>query len=68
MTDTLHKDVCTVIISRVSIHKIRHISSRICREGQNTHSVFNNFFFENRAVFEITWKNLVEPDRPQMKL
>jgi len=25
-----------------------------------------NFFFENRAVYEIMWKNIVEPDRPRM--
>jgi hypothetical protein len=24
------------------------------------------FFFENRAVYEIMWKNAVKPDRPQM--
>ena len=24
------------------------------------------FFFENRAVYEIMWKNMAEPDRPQM--
>ena len=23
------------------------------------------FFFENRALYEIMWKNIVEPDRPQ---
>ena len=28
--------------------------------------MFSNFFFsENRAVYEIMWKNIVEPDRPQ---
>jgi len=32
--------------------------------GQNTHFVFSNFFPENRAVYEIMWKNMVEPDRP----
>jgi len=26
------------------------------------------FFFENRAVYEIRWKNTAEPDRPQMKI
>jgi hypothetical protein len=26
------------------------------------------FFFENRAVCEIMWKNMVEPDRPQMTI
>jgi hypothetical protein len=24
-----------------------------------------SFFFENRAVYEIMWKNMVQPDRPQ---
>jgi hypothetical protein len=26
------------------------------------------FFFENCAVYEIMWKNIVEPDRPQMTI
>ena len=26
------------------------------------------FFFGNRAVYEIMWKNTVEPDRPQMTI
>jgi len=26
------------------------------------------FFFENRAVYEIMWRNIVEADRPQMKI
>ena len=25
-----------------------------------------NFFSENRAVYEIMWKNIVDPDRPQV--
>jgi hypothetical protein len=37
-----------------------------CREYQNTHFMFNNFsFLENRAVYEIMWKNIVVPDRQQ---
>jgi hypothetical protein len=28
--------------------------------------VFGNFFFENRSPYEIMWKCVVEPDRPQM--
>ena len=29
--------------------------------------MFNNgFFFENSAVYEIIWKNMEQPDRPQM--
>jgi len=26
------------------------------------------FFFGNRAVYEIMWKNTVQPDRPQMTI
>jgi len=26
------------------------------------------FFFENRVVYEIMWKNIVERDRPQMTI
>jgi len=26
--------------------------------------MLNTFFFENRAIYEIKWKNVVEPDRP----
>ena len=26
------------------------------------------FFFENRAVYEIMWKNIVQSDRPQMTI
>ena len=28
--------------------------------------MFPQFFFENRIIYEITWKNIVEADRPQM--
>jgi hypothetical protein len=40
------------------------------RENQNTHLMFNTriFFFENRVIYEITWKNTVEPGRPQMTI
>jgi hypothetical protein len=28
----------------------------------------NNFFPEIRIVYEIMWKNMVQPDRPQMTI
>jgi len=28
--------------------------------------MFNNIFFENRTVYEIMWKNILEWGRPQM--
>ena len=42
--------------------------NKFCTENQNTHFTLNIFFFENRAVYEITWKNMVQPKRPQMTI
>ena len=36
-----------------------------CREARNTYFVFNNFFFENLAVCETVWKNIVERGSPR---
>ena len=44
------------------------VSDESCREKQNIHFVFNNFFLENHAVYDIMWKNIVQPDRPQMTI
>ena len=41
---------------------------KICRENQNTHFMFSNFFPENIVVCGIIWKNIVEPDRPQLTI
>ena len=35
---------------------MRNVSDNSCRENQNTHFVFSNFFFEKRTVYEIMWK------------
>jgi hypothetical protein len=46
---------------------MRNILDKSCEENQNTHFMTNNIFFsENRAVYEIISKNLVEPDGRQM--
>jgi len=38
-------------------------------ETIDTHYVLSNFFvFENPAVYEIVWKNIVEPGRAQMTM
>jgi len=55
-----------MIISRSVLLIMRNVSDKSCTENQNTHFVFSNFFSENRAVYEIMWKNMVEPDRPQI--
>ena len=48
------------------ILRMGNVSGKSCRENQNTHFIFNSIFLENCAVYEIMWKNTVEPDRPQM--
>jgi hypothetical protein len=45
------------------ILKIRNVPG-IFSENQNTHFILFNLFTENRAVYEITWKNVVQQDRP----
>jgi len=45
---------------------MRNVSDKSCRENQNTHFMFNNLFSENSAVNEIMWKNMVQPEIPQM--
>jgi hypothetical protein len=49
---------------------MKSVSDKGGRENQNTHFVFSNFFFfsENRAVYEIMWKNTVERRRSQMAI
>jgi hypothetical protein len=45
-----------------------NILDKSCREYENTHFIFNNFFSENRTVYEITSKNYFENEGPQMTL
>jgi len=39
---------------------MRNVADKSCRENQNTFCVQQLFFFENRAVYEKMWRNLVE--------
>jgi len=65
---TLHEDQYTFfIISHSFLRRVRNVSDKSCRENQNTYVVCSNFFSpENRAVYEIMWKKIVECGRPQM--
>jgi hypothetical protein len=37
-------------------------------EETETHILCSKTFSENRTVCEIIWKNIVQPDRPQMTI
>jgi len=39
--------------------------TNVSDKNQNTHIIYT---FLNRAVYEIMWKNMVDPDRPQMTI
>ena len=65
---TLHENKYTFsIISRSLLLRMKNISDKVV-EKLETHISFsvNYFFFENRSVFEIMWKNIVERGRSQM--
>jgi hypothetical protein len=47
---------------------MRNVSDKSCRENQNTHFVFSNFFHENRAFYDIMWENIVDRARPQITI
>jgi hypothetical protein len=50
MTVTLREDMCTfMIISRSVLRRMRNVSDKSCRENQNTHFMFNNFFFFRKS-------------------
>jgi len=52
-----------LIISHSHLLRIKHFSDQMCTDNQNIIFMSNNgFFFENRAVCEIMWKNIVERD------
>ena len=46
--------------------RIKDLSNKTCREIQNTHFTFSDFLPENRAVYDIMSKNVVEPKGPQI--
>jgi hypothetical protein len=55
--------MCTFMgISRSVLFKVRNISDKRYRE-KNIYFIFNNFYVEKRAVYEIMWKNIVNSDR-----
>jgi hypothetical protein len=55
-----------MIISRLILLTMRNVSDKSFTGNQN--SLCSILLSENPAVYEITWKNMVEPDRPQMTI
>jgi hypothetical protein len=53
-------------ISRWILFRMRNISDKSCREYQNTHFMFYNFFPKIVPLMRYCGKNIVETDRPQI--
>jgi len=66
--DNWHEDRCTfMIISHSILLRVKNISDKGPRE--KTHGLIWIFFPpKNRAIYEITWKNIVERGKPQMAI
>ena len=48
---------------------IRNVSDKSCTENRNSYFYSVSFFFsENRTGYKIMWKNIVQPDSPQMTI
>jgi hypothetical protein len=59
----------TFMVSYWILLRKRNASDKSCRENQNTHFVFGNFFFFlNRALYERMWKNILDRGMPQMTI
>jgi hypothetical protein len=55
-----------MIIAHSILLRMRNFSGGFA-DNVTTHILCSiTFFLENRATFEMKWKNVVEPDRPQM--
>ena len=67
ITGTLHKDVCTFMITSGHLPlKMRNVLDKCRRESQTHVSCSITLFLKNRFVYEIMWENVVEQDKPQM--
>jgi hypothetical protein len=68
ISGTLHAHQYTFMTTpRSVLVRMKNVSDDSCRENQNKFYVQENVY-EDLVVYEIMWKNMVEPDRPQITL
>ena len=56
-----------MIVSRSILIRMRNVSDKKVQKIE-THIFIQQLFSENLAVYEMMWKNMVEPDKPQMTI
>jgi len=48
---------------------VGNVSGENCRENEDTHIRFDKFLFpENRVIYDVMWKNIVEPAGLQLPI
>jgi len=62
------RSVYIMIISRSALLKMKNSSDKFYTEKTPILYSIVFFFFKNRAVYEIMWKNIVGLNRPQMTI
>jgi hypothetical protein len=55
---------CSLLV----LPRIKKVSDKSCREDRNTYIIFSNFIFENHAIFEVMWVNIVERGKLQIAI
>ena len=69
LTGTLHEDQHTFfIISHSVLLTMKNVSDTVVVNIKTPILCSVNFYFENCSLYEILWKNIVQPDRSQKKL
>jgi hypothetical protein len=53
-----------MIISHSFLHRMRNVSDKICKDN----NLLCSITFFNHAIYDVMWKNTVEPDRPQIAM
>jgi hypothetical protein len=61
-----NNDYTPMYVYDISLNSLNHMSETNVVEKLETHILNLIFFFENRAVYYIMWKNMVAPDRSLM--
>ena len=74
ITGTSHEDLCSVMLVPCwNLLRMRNVSEKNCIKDPDTHLMIHNSSPhppppENRTVYEMLWKNMLESYRPKMTI
>jgi hypothetical protein len=47
---------------------VRNVADKSCKKKIKAHMLFSITFFFNYVICEVKWRNILEPDRPQVTI